>query len=408
MVLLATTVSLVVMPVGAQQAGIPGDVDGDDNLTEAELASAIISYMLGEGKYSLDDVGDAAWVYAHWNGEPKTITDSVGSEVTIYKPIERVVIAYWIDAALTLQSLKAEDTVVGVIDAVKYEPILLPELSKLPSVGLMPDPGALDFEKILALEPDVVFTGGSSANPTAYEEIARRIHSVDPDIAVLVFTFCHPSLYVEEAKKMGYLFDREKEAEELVDFIEEHLNPIKEGVKDISEENRTKVYTEYFMDYLTFGNDPFGAADSVRIAGGKNIFDDLPPIAWVGPEDVISRTPEVIIHHPGGAYFGKVGYATDDVSALRDKRNEIMNRPGFAAVPAVKNGSVYTCYSFPTSAMYFVGIAYYAKWFYPEEFGDLYPNTIHQEYLDRFMRIDFDLDEHGVFVYHPEQHPDGR
>jgi len=109
------------------------------------------------------------------------------------------------------------------------------------------------------------------------------------------------------------------------------------------------------------------------------------------------------------AYAGKVGYATDDVSALRGKREEIMNRPGFAAVPAVKNGSVYTCYSnILLGSMYFVGVAYYAKWFYPELFEDLKPNAIHQEYLTKFLRIDYDLSKHGVFVYHPEQHPDGR
>jgi len=128
----------------------------------------------------------------------------------------------------------------------------------------MPDPDALDYEKILELEPDVVFTGGSSENPTAYIEIAEKIHSLDPDIAVLVFTFAQPSTYLDEVRKAGYIFDREKEAEELVDFIEENLNLIKGRVNEISEENKTKVYTEYFYDYLTSGEDEY-----VEIAGGK-------------------------------------------------------------------------------------------------------------------------------------------
>jgi iron complex transport system substrate-binding protein len=43
-----------------------------------------------------------------------------------------------------------------------------------------------------------------------------------------------------------------------------------------------------------------------------------------------------------------------------------------------------------------------AKWFHPELFSDLDPKAIHQEYLARFLRLDYDLDEQGVFVY-PEE-----
>jgi iron complex transport system substrate-binding protein len=36
------------------------------------------------------------------------------------------------------------------------------------------------------------------------------------------------------------------------------------------------------------------------------------------------------------------------------------------------------------------------------------PNALHQEYLTRFQGLDIDLDEKGVFVYHPEEYPDGQ
>ncbi|MFZ2070915.1 MAG: ABC transporter substrate-binding protein [Halobacteriota archaeon] len=373
---------------------------------ETDLADA--NY---DGRISVADMTQIGLIILGRESE-LTLSDSADRTVTIYKPVERVVIAYWIDTAVTLQALKAEDTVVGVTDVIKDETILFPELSKLPSVGSDPDPAALDFEKILELRPDMVFTGGSSANPTAYEEIARRIHSVNPDIAVIFFTFCDPVLYIEEVRKTGYIFDRKEEAEELIKFIEEHLNEIKEKVSNIPEDMRPKVYYEFFFDYYTSGEGTTFGGD-IETAGGKNVFDDLSGFGYslipMDPEEVINRTPEVIIHHVGGAYAGQVGWGTDDVTALRDKREEIMNRPGFAAIPAVKSGSVYTLASdVVLSPLYPVGIAYYAKWFYPELFEDLDPNAIHQEYLTKFLRIDYDLSRHGVFVYHPEQHPDGR
>jgi iron complex transport system substrate-binding protein len=46
-----------------------------------------------------------------------------------------------------------------------------------------------------------------------------------------------------------------------------------------------------------------------------------------------------------------------------------------------------------------VTLAYMAKWLHPELFSDLDPQAIHQEYLTDFLGIDYDLSEHGVFVY---------
>jgi iron complex transport system substrate-binding protein len=42
-----------------------------------------------------------------------------------------------------------------------------------------------------------------------------------------------------------------------------------------------------------------------------------------------------------------------------------------------------------------------AKLLHPELFEDLDPEAVHKEYLNRFQRIDYDLDDHGVFVYPP-------
>ncbi|HJH26199.1 MAG TPA: hypothetical protein C5S37_05340, partial [Methanophagales archaeon] len=338
-----------------------------------------------------------------------TFVDSVDRIVTVNKPVERVVIAYWMDAALTLQTLKAEDTVVGVTQVIVDKPILFPELSELPSIGYGPIHDYLDYETILGLEPDVVLTGGAAVGMTSYDEIQDTIQSLNPDIVVLRFDHCYPSSYTDEVRKCGYIFDREEEAEELIDFIEGHLSTIEEGVSNIPDDERTKVYIEFFMDYYT-GGEGTVFNEYIEIAGGKNIFSDFTGyLPAADPEAVIDRNPEVIIHNVGGEYAGTVNYETDDVTALRDKRDDIMNRSGFANVPAVDSGRVYTTGSdVILTAIYPVGVSYYAKWFYPEEFEELDPNAIHQEYLTEFLRIDFDLDEHGVFVYHPQQHPEGR
>ena len=47
-----------------------------------------------------------------------------------------------------------------------------------------------------------------------------------------------------------------------------------------------------------------------------------------------------------------------------------------------------------------IGIAYQAKWYYPELCEDVDPQAIHQDFVDRFCPgLDFDVRTHGVFAY---------
>ena len=111
----------------------------------------------------------------------------------------------------------------------------------------------------------------------------------------------------------------------------------------------------------------------------------------------MKRNPEIIVK--GGR---SPGYNLDDPTLLRDTRDEIMNRPELGEAVAVTNGSVYIFpYGFVCTPTHFVCMAYLAKWFHPELFEDLDPEAIHQEYLTRFLEVDYDLDERGVFVYPP-------
>ena len=73
-----------------------------------------------------------------------------------------------------------------------------------------------------------------------------------------------------------------------------------------------------------------------------------------------------------------------------------------------KNDKVQTTHSVLLAGpSYPVGLTYLAKWFYPDLFKDLDQQEIFQEYLDSFQAVDFDVSKHGVFVYHPLEHPYG-
>jgi iron complex transport system substrate-binding protein len=78
-------------------------------------------------------------------------------------------------------------------------------------------------------------------------------------------------------------------------------------------------------------------------------------------------------------------------------------------VDAVENGKVYVLtYDITYHPGMIVALAYLFKWFHPELAKDLDPQAIHQEYLDEFhATLGWNVYEHGVFVYPPEQHPEG-
>lgn len=402
-VLLASIVPLAIAPAPAQQAGIPYD-EGDNELTKEELVNAIIPYMLGEGAHTLDDVGDAAWVYAYWNGEPMTITDSVGRKETIYKPVERLVcsLSHHLEALRILKVSK--DTIVGVPSDLDL--VFFPEFDDVPDVG-SEGPWNPDVETILAQNPDVVILP-SCGGPYGYTADEETELLEAAGVTVLRFCFNQPETFSDELENCGYVFEKEEEAEEFIDWHDDILDSIE---KKLSGAATKKVYAEHRPSEISESDD-----DIIAAAGGEDIFEGVGGETDV--ETLANEEPDIVIR---AVYLGETGYALTPtpsvIGRLKGLRSEILTRAtenGWNRT-AVDNGRVYIISSqlwtyLPASGCRpFVGQCYLAKWFHPELFPDaeLDPKRIHQEYLTRFQGLNIDLDEQGIFVYHPEEHPDG-
>ena len=316
-----------------------------------------------------------------------TIIDAVGKAVTIYKPIKRIVVCHAMFAEV-LRSLGAEDKIVGIPSYMAEYTVFYPDLSKLPTVGGASKP---DSEAILSLNPDLVIVYGTWA-----EYLEGHLQNIAP---VARLTYRPFSTTEEDIRKLGYIVDREKEAEELIDFHEGYLSIIKDRIAGVSEDEKPRVYLEY-SDYRTTAIGS-GTHEMLIMAGGRNIAADLTGFPYVDPEWVIEQNPDIIIARARSTVI-PCGYSEDDPLAIKEKREKIMNRPELAEVEAVKNEKVY-CFTtaISTGLSYFIGIPYIARWLHPDLFDDLDPEAVHQEYLTRFQRLDYDLDEHGVFAYPP-------
>jgi iron complex transport system substrate-binding protein len=72
-----------------------------------------------------------------------------------------------------------------------------------------------------------------------------------------------------------------------------------------------------------------------------------------------------------------------------------MNRSGMEVIDAVKNGRVYIISTDAASIHPSIFNSYVAKWLYPELFQDLDPVSIHKEWLNEFLGVEFK----GVYAY---------
>ncbi len=355
----------------------------DDKITKEELADAVINYMLGKSDLRLDEIRDASYVYIYWEGKPKSIVDSANRTITIYKPIKRIV-TLTSDAAEALVILGAKDKIVGVSKYTNEGKRQFPELSKLPSVGTCFDP---DVESIVRLKPDVVISYVRWPDPSKLEE---KLELIGVDTKVIRLDFYKGSTMKEEIEKLGYLLDKEEKASRYIEWFENYENL----VKSRSPEKKVKVYTCGKKPLKAYGEGS-GLYDLSVMAGGDNVLKGREGYFDVDPEQVILWAPDVIIRW---SYAG--GYETDDISGMKYEYDEIVNLPGFENIPAVKNHKVYVISAdLATAPSFPVALVTVAKWLYPDRYSDIDSKEVFQEYIDNFLRIDYNVSEQGSFVY---------
>jgi iron complex transport system substrate-binding protein len=413
-VVMALCASLAFMPAGASDFTLEifGNANMDDTIDELD-----IEYVLGiidgtkdetkladannDGEINDEDITQIEQIIAGEETE-LIVVDFADRIVRVNKPVEQVVISVsgGADAAAILG---VKDKVVGVPDyIVKREDwgsvSLFPELAELPSIGNHADP---DVEAILSLHPDFVLLYSDS--------LLSGLDPADPleagGIPAIYLDLWNSSVMNEEMKVLGYIFGKRSEAETWIDFCEGYEEYFRGRTDGLSEAEKPKVYLEDWDDYYACGDG--GYYDRLcGLVGGKNIASGLKTDEWgfltIDKEFVIEQNPDIIIR----TLYSGVGYATDDTSAMKATREGILSRLEFVgtAISAVEGERCYLHGGFEQMGQHIITTAYFAKWIQPDLFEDLDPTAVHQEYLDTFFKdANFDVYEHGAFVYPPPE-----
>lgn len=213
----------------------------------------------------------------------------------------------------TLYLLGEQDRIVGV-SAYAVRPA---EARSKPRVSAFKN---ANFEKILALRPDLVLTFSDVQAEIAGELIRRGV-------TVLAFNQRSIAGIFEMIAMLSRIVGKQAEGEALTGELHRGLDAITESAKRFKP--RPRVYFEEWNDPLISG---IGWVEElIEIAGGDPVFPELSKCGKaqdrvVNSAEVVARNPQVILASWCGTPL---------------KTEEIRSRTGWKETSAVRNGYVY-------------------------------------------------------------------
>ncbi|HSV56928.1 MAG TPA: helical backbone metal receptor [Magnetospirillaceae bacterium] len=281
---------------------------------------------------------------AAWCG-PVLVRDSLGREVALQSPARRVV-SLNPSATESLFGIGAGEAVAGVTLFCNWPE----EAARRTRVGGYTSE-SISLERILTLKPDLVVTGGP-----VHVSIRRSLESLG--IPHYAFEPDSVERTLKAMSDLGALTGNMDGAARLAGTIRQELDGIASRISRVPAESRVRVFWEVYGEPLmTCGSASF-LHKLIGLAGGVNIFSDIES-AWavISPEEVVRRAPQVILAADDhGPAFGAADMA---------------RRPGWASVPAVRNGRVHLLPADPvnrTGPRLAEGVFFIARALYPDLF----------------------------------------
>src|SRR5262245_37819343 len=224
------------------------------------------------------------------------------------KGFPRRIICLTEETTETLYLLGEQDRIVGV-SGYTVRP---PEARQKPKVSAFIN---AKFDKILALEPDLVFAFSDLQADIAAELIRRGI---------TVFTFNQRSIteIIEMIMTVSRIVDAERKGEQLINNLQAGMDSVVRSAAGFP--YRPRVLFEEWHEPLISGIR--WVDELIEIAGGDSVFPELrqhqsAKDRVINPDDVIGRNPQVII----GSWCGR-----------QVKKNIIRARNGWSDISAVR------------------------------------------------------------------------
>jgi len=258
------------------------------------------------------------------------LTDASGHRLVLDHPAQRVVSLAPFLTELVFD-LQAGDRLVGTIAHSDY-----PEAAKqVPRVGSF---HRLDYERIVALQPDLVLlwlTGNGRDELQHLRRLGLKVFAVETtDLAGIARSLV----------TLGQLLDREAEGRQQAGIYRRRLKKLTGRYAD---RTPVRVFFQVWDQPLMTAGGPQLITSILRRCGARNIFADQPrPALTVSEEAVIQRRPQAIVATDAGA--GKTPFTRwrglTSIPAVRDHQLILLNTETLGrATPRVLDGMGKLC-----------------------------------------------------------------
>jgi cobalamin transport system substrate-binding protein len=190
-----------------------------------------------------------------------------------------------------------------------------PAIATVASVGGTIDP---DLERVFALQPDLVLAWEGTKGTSQRQTLGAH------GVPVYAVALRDSTALFKTVHDLGVMMAADSVAAALGASLRSQLDSVRSSVAGLP--RPTVLFAIWGDPPMTIGPHTF-IADLIRVAGGRNVFDDA-TIDWprVTVEEIVHRAPDVVILSVGED-------STRGSEALR-------NKPGWRTLPAVRMGHV--------------------------------------------------------------------
>jgi iron complex transport system substrate-binding protein len=242
---------------------------------------------------------------------PLTLTDDEGTSVEIEAEPDTIV-SLTPAVTETLFALGVGDRIAGKAQDVFLYP---PEAAAIPDVATFQ---STDVEKVVALDPDLVFAGGNFGTPPEAIQQLRKL-----GIPVVVVYARTVDDTFDDIELVGQAVGREEAASEIADRIQTEFEAVEAAVDDLP---TPRVYYELDATGAFYApSDDSFLAEMIELAGGEPITTGSADKFDISAERLIEADPELILL--ADAAFG---VTPDQVKA----------RPGWNVMTAVRSDDI--------------------------------------------------------------------
>lgn len=244
----------------------------------------------------------------------RTLTDPSGAQITVPEEIDSV--------AVLAPSLAETVVALGYGDEIQAYDTASVGLEGLREDAIVLDMASPDMEQLVDLRPDVLLV----TNMTLYDQENPYQSLIDMGVCVACVPTSDSIADIEsDIAFVASVFGAEEKGQELIEDMQGEIDRIAAIGETITEKKSVYFEISAAPSMYSFGDGVF-LNEMLEIIGAKNILASESGWLGVTEEAVVNADPDVIL---------------TNVNYIEDPVGEILSRPGWEEVTAVRDGNVY-------------------------------------------------------------------